>query len=196
MRRHALAAIFIAASCAQVGPVLYRTPCGVQVRAIVLLDGGSGGWPVDWSEQRLHDAETEALAEFQAQDSGVAVNACARLADWNLYPYPEPTWRDNFGKKVAGVTNCSKSLSIIGSDDPRRNALAHEFAHTLQRCDAPLPVDLGLDGDHANWNRDHIYDAIEALYVAGQVYRSAASVRPDAGPPVHALPPDWPEVLR
>lgn len=188
-----LALVLLAASCAQVGPVLYRTPCGVQVRALI----PDGGWPADWSEQRLRDAETEALAALkQYGRNGVDVNACAKLANWNLYPYPSPTWRDPYGRKVAGVTNCSKGLSIIGSDDPRRNALAHELAHAIQRCSPPQPpIDEGLDSDHADWNRDGINDAIEALYRAGQVYRSAASVR-DAGQPVHALPSDWPEVLR
>lgn len=43
----------------------------------------------------------------------------------------------------------------------QQTAFVHEAAHIAQNCDAPRPVDPGLDISHANWGRAGIYDAID-----------------------------------
>ena len=89
---------------------------------------------------------------------------CESIRGWELYSHPDTPW-DYYGTRVAGLTTCQWGVVEIGSREGmhpfQQTPYVHEFAHAIQKCDAPLPLDPGTDGYHANWQRSGIYSAIE-----------------------------------
>lgn len=80
------------------------------------------------------------------------------LAGYKIWVRPEYSWIDDFGRGVGGYTLCPIKEIHIGLEN---QVFAHEIAHALQNCNPPLPIDEGLDRDHADWTRDRIFQMID-----------------------------------
>lgn len=160
-RSSALLLLLSVAGCVHVGPVLFRTPCGMQVRGFADRDGGL---PSEWTQASLAEAEARTLAMLAKYSTDPRTrDACGKLKGWNIYPERTRDFVDIYGRKVAGITNCSKDLSIAGRGDPRRWALPHELVHAVQRCWTPAPIDPGETADHSNWTRDGLRRVVDYM---------------------------------
>lgn len=90
-----------------------------------------------------------------------------RLNGFAVYTDAHETFFSN-GVRVGGWCSCRARVIVVGTPGDgvwARSALVHELFHAMQGCDAPLPVDDGLDADHANWHRDGLFAALESAEV-------------------------------
>lgn len=122
---------------------------------------------VPYSCEQLQKLEDLTMAEFDTRVTDLRFKpptACQAISGYSLYGTPESSWVDKYGRHISGVTICTQRTVQIGDfADIYETALSHELAHVVQNCNAIQPPDTGLDGDHADWYRDHIYEAINAV---------------------------------
>jgi hypothetical protein len=132
---------------------------GCSTGPICITDYGMGfmGYPdgtppdVTWSCSRINDIESK-MVDYMGDYK--------LLKGYSIYLHPVDSWTDDFGRRVGGYTACGTKQMHIGLG---QEAIAHEIAHALQNCNAPLPIDDGMDIDHADWLRDRIYLQIEKV---------------------------------
>jgi hypothetical protein len=144
--------------------------CGLKLRGYT----EDAGMPDNWTCASFQAAETKALyllsAYTYAAQSLNSANGddrlkqgCPALKDWSLWVHDTPSWFDPVRNySIVGQTGCDgKSIEIGWSAIPGQTALAHEFAHAIQRCWPRMPVDwaAGEDWGHASWTRDGIFAA-------------------------------------
>ena len=105
-------------------------------------------------------AATASTTDYTLMDQ---TENCKAMQGYNVYT-KKTVYFENFGRRVAGFTNCFTKIIVINTPEVLRvenSPLVHELFHVMQRCSARPPVDKGLDEDHANWYRDGIVWAIE-----------------------------------
>jgi len=131
-------------SCGAIPTALCPSTCGARMMGVL----ETGEMPEHWTCEDFQHAENMLVY-------GVDRRACAAVR--NVEFYWEPGHPFYYGaRSVAGVTFCDRNLVILSSLPPNVSAYAHEVYHLIQGCAAPLPVDEGLDSQHANWNRANI----------------------------------------
>lgn len=145
-------------SCNTVSP-LCVSPCGTRLMGVL----ETGEMPNGWSCEGLIKAENT----MGAVTDPAFTNACVAAKDVEIYHQPMTpfTYR---GEAVEGSAFCDRHLIVLSSLPLEQSAYAHEMFHIIQGCKAPLPADKGLDEDHANWNRDRIYSAINRWHLMMQ----------------------------
>ena len=155
-------------SCASLS---VRGACGVELRG-------------DWFAQHVEPEAIDASTALDRDTLDRAVNAaldaatfttdfrlmdqtenCKALDGLRVFTVQEPSFTLSTGRVVNGVSDCLGHYVLVGTPTDgapwSHSALVHEFLHAMQQCSPPLPIDDRLDADHANWKRDHFYDAID-----------------------------------
>ena len=156
------------------------SPCGIILMGPIPEPSlGNIGQP-SWTCPELVRAEsviTQAFATYVKDPRFASGAACEALRGWKIWINPEPVWASadfatarNPEGLLAGITFCDSGFSIIGNLPPLDSSLAHELAHVVQRC---VPLGPGLEGGHANWGRDGIQNAIDAVNVLALLDRAA-----------------------
>lgn len=108
-----------------------------------------------WSCETFDRDIRNTVSEFSEYDSKT-------LNGYGIYIHPSNDWVDEYGRSVAGYTDCGKKLIHIGTI---RSVIRHEIVHALQGCYAGgyESIDEGQDFDHANWISNDIYDRLYKL---------------------------------
>lgn len=126
---------------------------------------GFYGKPVpNWGCAEFRAAHDKAVRAFQAV--GDERLRKAYVGYWRAYTMPEKSFTSFLTgeRPVGGLANCFNSTLFVGSQAPLSGALAHEFAHALQGCDAKCekqPEDA--DDFHACWYSRGIWQALEVI---------------------------------
>jgi hypothetical protein len=121
------------------------------------------GWTDD-TFQRAEDIFVETFAAIVTDERFTQAGICAKLNGWNFDTNPKAVWIDQLDRRIAGLTNCVVSLSTTNNVDWYKSSYYHEAAHAVQRCD-PIPTnDPTVDAMHANWGKDHIYEAVDRSF--------------------------------
>jgi hypothetical protein len=133
------------------------TPCGIQV----------GGDRVDSSavssltQADLDSAVRRALdGATYTTDPRLADGAenCRAMEGFTVFTRSTPTFTDE-AEEDFGVTRCWASEVVVGTPESgswELSGLVHELFHVMQRCSTPMPIDVGRDSHHSNWDRDRI----------------------------------------
>jgi len=122
----------------------------------------------DWlTVADLQQAETEFIgaALLVAGDTRLSAphNACKWLQNLRVLPMATPTFRDQWGRQVAGIAIPAKDWSLtqhspggfvqIGlAPSWKSSALVHEFIHIVQGGIPPPPC-ASTDDSHCGWHR-------------------------------------------
>lgn len=118
--------------------------------------------PLKWQDcsgiQKMEDVLVENLPQFDP----------INLNGFRVFIQNPGVKTDPWGREVSGYTTCNPKVIVIWDDGLflGDTALPHELAHGLQNCAAKLPLDPEWKGewwaqDHADWYREHIWEAIE-----------------------------------
>lgn len=144
----------LAAGCSKSDPgrSLFVTKCGVTLKGDV--------WPDGWNADEFQANEDRLVERFASVKDYRFKTACERMDSTTLWVQPEYWWVDEVGRKVTGLTSCTRRQIQVGwMYDVRLTSMGHEYAHVVQNCEPPAPIDRGEDASHANWRRDGIYFA-------------------------------------
>lgn len=147
--------VLVAAAC---GPEpICVTGLGVEILGMVGTHA-----PIEAAGYSCEDFNTvEAEIGSLVPDSEVTNIDWTRVRGYQVTVHAGGKFTDFWGRKVAGWSFCPSKQIQIGIYDPHvaRSAYTHELLHAAQGCYSPPPIDEGLDGDHANWHRDNLYNA-------------------------------------
>lgn len=163
MKIRLLALSFLVSGCSIIGHPL--TPNSCHVNAAGDWDSRfADSWMNPEQLQESVDATLDSLqftSDPRLQDTQAA---CGQLAGWNVYTVKAEQW-DSWGVMIQGSASCWNRVIKIHTPPSHRweeTALVHEFMHVIQGCEALKPIDSGSDEDHANWQRDGVWSAIDA----------------------------------
>lgn len=73
---------------------------------------------------------------------------------------PEVSFVDPLNRNVGGYTDCFAHEMVVGVGS---TVFAHETVHALQNCNARQPAEDGWDFDHANWQKDGLFQLIDEV---------------------------------
>lgn len=157
--RH-LALLLVLASCAPTARCTTR--CGMTFYGHI-TDGGA---PEGWSCEEVQRAEHIIDQGFREKLAGIDPRfgaLCGKLPGWRLFVNEAPSWIDEWGRHVAGLTRCFNRTIEVGNAQLFVGSFVHELAHVAQGCAAVQPPTGTEDPAHASWVTSGIYKAIEEI---------------------------------
>lgn len=123
-----------------------------------------------WTCEQFQRAEDEIVADYEEKtaqhDARFAVGkACKALKGWKVEVAEVTYWPADM-ETVGGLTYCDQGYMLVNAVPPMLSSLAHEVGHAIQNCSPKGPADGG-DSQHANWGRDGLYGAQQAVDLVG-----------------------------
>ncbi len=160
--------LLLLSACATSSGDTYKTRCGVGpamdfYTGELIKESWIGVDALQWAED-----EILWYLERHAKDPRLYNRkvACGTLTQLKVFVHPTWKWGTP-GSEVSGVAMCHMRYIEIGTPEDLKwtsTALTHELVHVMQDCKPVRPAEDGLDNDHANWERDGIFDAIRATW--------------------------------
>ncbi len=161
MRFFALSLLLLA--CGPVGPP--KEPhciTGLGMRYMGEWETGEEIAPWHFTCEYFQETERrviQALGSTYIEDANIDAT---RLMGVQIWMVDKPDWVDDWKRHIAGQSFCVYGyMHINNSTFAGWSSLPHEMMHFLQNCGAVQPPDPNRDSDHANWDRDGIYQAID-----------------------------------
>lgn len=122
--------------------------------------------PDGWTCQTVQDVEDAVMTELKKLvHVDPRFQSCEQLGSYSMYSMDEREWVDDWGRRVAGLTDCRPGYTsiVVGNAPAHENSLAHEIVHAMQWCLPVSHLEYDKDGDldpHSGWWETGIYSAI------------------------------------
>lgn len=149
-------------ACAPHPPCI--TKCGLQFQGTPIDGEELPGWECA-NIQRLEDQALDAYTRRVSPHDSRFLHGCGRLQAWRVFTMKTPSWYDDWGRHVSGLSACYNKTISVGSLPPFQGSLMHELAHAIQGCWTLKAPDESKDEDqdHAGWHEIGVYDAIDEV---------------------------------